>query len=214
MNTFFPTQRLARAAGCAGLAVAALAATLPAQAQGTTGGVRTYNDANAYSLLPYTRSGYIGINAGQSDFANDCGIGLFDCKKSNRAFSVYTGGLLNDWLGAEVGYINTGRADRAGGTTRGQGLALKGVLRAPIGPFNAFLKGGAVYGETRVTASALSTVSTGKRRGWGGTYGAGLGFDFTPNQGVVLEWARHEFVFPGSGRQDVDTTSVGYVYRF
>jgi len=208
--------RLAHAAGCAGLALAALAAAVPALAQSSsTGATRgTYNDSNAYSLLPYTRSGYVGINVGQTDFNTDCGIGPYSCEKSKAGLSVYTGGLLNEWLGAEVGYIHTGHADRSGGETRGQGVSLKAVLRAPVGPFNAFVKGGAIYGETKVSSGALSNINTGKRRGWGGTYGAGLGFDFTPNQGVVLEWARNQFLFSGTGRQDVDTTSLGYVYRF
>jgi hypothetical protein len=212
MNKNPARRHLARAAGCAGLALAALAATLPAQAQSSRSS--SYNDPNAYSLLPYTRSGYVGINVGQSEFDSDCGIGAYACEKSRAGFSVYTGGLLNEWLGAEVGAIYTGQADRSGGETRGQGLTLKAVLRAPIGPFNAFVKGGAIYGETKVSAGALSNINTGKRRGWGGTYGAGLGFDFTPNQGVVLEWARHQFLFPATGRQNVDTTSLGYVYRF
>ena len=68
---------------------------------------------------------------------------------------------------------------------------------------------------TKVSTGVLSNVKSGTKRGWGPVYGGGVGFDFTPSSGVVLEWQRHEFRYPGAGgRQDVDNTSVGYVYRF
>jgi hypothetical protein len=128
---------------------------------------------------------------------------------------VYTGGLFNEWLGMELGYTHTGSAERAGGMTRAQGINVSLVARAPLGAFNVFAKGGAIYGETSVSTGPLSDVTAGKRRGWGGTYGAGVGFDFTPTSGVALEWTRREFLFPGNGgRQNADITSLGYVHRF
>ncbi len=168
-----------------------------------------------YSLLPFTRRGYVGIQAGRTQLDTPCGSGGYDCNNPDGVARVFTGGLVNDWLGAEVGYFRTGRADRAGGNTRAQGFDVVGVLRAPIGAFNAYVKGGAVYGETRVSAGPLSDVGTGKKRGWGPSYGVGVGYDFLPNSGVVLDWTRNELRFAGlGGRQDVDTTSLGYVYRF
>jgi hypothetical protein len=84
-----------------------------------------------------------------------------------------------------------------------------------MGPVNIFAKGGAIYAQTKVSSDVLSGVPSGKHSGWGGIYGAGVGFDFTPSSGVVLEWSRSELRFPGiSDRQNVDTTSVGYIHRF
>lgn len=182
----------------------------------TMGGMgRGWNRGDGYSLLPYTRRGYIGLNLGKPEFNSGCGTPLlFNCEDPDVGGYLYTGGLINDWFGAEVGYLYTGDADRAGGRTSAQGLNLSLVLRAPLGAFNLFAKGGAMYAQTRVSADLLSGVTDGKRRDWAGTYGVGAGFDFTPNAGVVLEWSRYRLRFPGGERNDVDMTSLGYVHRF
>lgn len=200
------------------LAAAACAVAAPALAQTSAAGSSARAGASAtaadgYSLLPYTRRGYVGLNLGKPEFDLPCGT-AYGCDDPSVSGYLYTGGMFSDWLGLELGYLNTGSADRAGGSTRAQGLNLSLVLRAPMGPANAFLKAGTVWGETRVSTGVLSAEAAGKRRGWGASYGAGVGYDFTPTSGVVLEWSRHEFVFPGRGRQDVDTTSLGYVWRF
>jgi hypothetical protein len=214
------------AAACAGLSLAAQAqatSTDPsyadpvrtAQASTASRSGSSYASNDGYSLLPYTRRGYVGISLGRPEFKNGCGNGAYGCDNPDVAVSLYTGGLFNEWLGMELGYTNTGKAARAGGNTRAQGVGVSLVARAPMGAFSVFAKGGAIYGQTQVSTGLLSDVSAGKRRGWGGTYGAGVGYDFTPASGVVLEWTRHEFLFPGNGgRQDVDTASLGYVQRF
>lgn len=168
-----------------------------------------------YSMLPYTTRGYLGINVGQAKFGTACGTGGYACDDPRVSGYFYTGGLFNDWLGVELGYMNSGRAERAGGRSRAEGLAASLLLRAPMGPFSAFVKGGALYGETKVSAGPLSDVTPGKRRGWAPVFGGGLGYDFTAHHGVVLEWSRAKLRFPGEDeRRKVDTTSLGYVYRF
>ena len=176
-------------------------------------GTSDYN-RDAWSLLPGTRRGYVGINLGKPDYRLGSGTGLFDNDDPDAGLHVYTGGLFNDWLGAEVGYLNMGKADRGGGTTRAQGLNLSLVARAPIGQFSVFGKVGATYGRTKVSADLLSGLDEGSASGWGRSYGAGVGFDFTPSSGLVVEWARHRFRFAGDGRDDVDMTSIGYIHRF
>ncbi len=178
-----------------------------------TGSNLTQN-SDGYSWLPYTRKGYVGLNVGKSKFDTACGGGGYTCDDPNASLYVYTGGLINDWVGLELGYLNTGKANRAGGDTRAQGVNVNLVLRAPVGAFNAFVKGGAIYGQTRVSTGVLSNVTAGKRTGWGASYGAGVGYDFTPNSGIVLEVSRNEFRFPGGRRDNVDSTNVGYIYRF
>ncbi len=169
---------------------------------------------DAYSLIPYTRRGYVGLNLGKTEFDLPCGSGGYGCANPEVSGYLYTGGMFNDWFGTELGYVNAGKADRAGGATRAQGVNLSLVARAPVGPMNLFAKAGALYGETRVSTGFLSDVQDGKERGWGAAYAVGVGFDFTPTSGVVLEWSRNEFRFPGIGRQNVDATSLGYVHRF
>lgn len=193
---------------------AASAGTGSGSGSGTGTGMRAYGD-DAYSLLPFTRRGYVGLNLGKPSFDTDCGTPGFTCDDPSVGGYLYTGGLVNDWLGAEVGYLYTGDADRAGGRTKAQGLNLQVVLRAPIGPLNAFVKAGGMYAQTDVSSSVLSGVPSGRRRGWAPSYGAGLGFDLTPRHGIVLEWQRAELRFPGvDERQNLDSTSLGYKFMF
>lgn len=175
----------------------------------------TLDGGTDYSLLPYTRRGYVGLNLGQSDYgALSCGAGGFSCDDKDVGGTVYTGGMFNDWLGVELGYLHLGRVDRSGGRAEAQGLNVSLVGRLPLQQFNVFAKGGTTYGRTKVSADALSLVPTGKESGWGASYGAGVGLDVTPMASVVLEWARHDFHFEGTGKQEVDLTSLGVKYRF
>lgn len=184
-------------------------------AQASTAQGRGAAGDDSYSLLPYTRRGYFGISLGRPEFKNGCGNGAYGCDNPRVGMSIYTGGLFSEWLGMELGYMNTGKADRAGGSTRAQGVSASLVARAPMGAFNVFAKGGAIFGQTKVSTGVLSDVAAGKRRGWGGSYGVGAGYDFTPTSGLVLDWTRNEFRFAGGGgRQNVDTASLGYVQRF
>jgi OmpA-OmpF porin, OOP family len=174
-----------------------------------------FTRADGYSILPWTRRGYVGINLGRSDYGDfSCGTPGFGCDDTGTRLHLYTGGKFNEWLGMEVGYLNEGKVSRAGGSTRSDGVNLSLVGHLPVNAFHLFAKAGATYGRTRVSADALSGITSGSRRGWGGSYALGAGFDFTPSSGVVLEWSRNAFVQPGGGRNDVDGTSIGYVHRF
>ena len=132
-----------------------LLAAATAGAQQTS---RSNTDTDRYSMLPYTRSGYVGLNLGQTQFDTGCGSGGYVCKDSRVSGQVYTGGLFNDWVGVELGYLNTGKADRAGGRTRAEGVGVSLLLRAPLGSFNAFVKAGGLYGQTKVSAGASTSA--------------------------------------------------------
>lgn len=187
----------------------------PSAAAGGSTALSSAASNEGYSWIPGTRRGYVGINLGRSDHGTPCGSGGFGCDKPNVAGKVYSGGMFNDYLGMEVGYLHAGRADRAGGRTDAQGLNASVVGRVPLGSaFNAFAKGGVTYGRTHVSAASTAGVPTGTGSGWGASYGAGLGWDFNRTSGVVLEWERHDFRFAGLGKRDVDMTTIGYRHRF
>lgn len=202
------SHRLFRTASMAALA---LAFAVPAFAQSSTN-----TRAPGYSVIPYSSHGYLGINVGKPDFENGCGVGGFACSDSTNSVNIYTGGMFNNYLGAEIGYVNLGKAKRGGGRTEAQGINLSLVGKLPLGSsaVHLFGKVGMVYGRTEVTASALSGIPTGKASGWEGSYGAGVGFDLSPRSSIVLEWARYDLRFAGVGKREVDTTSIGYVHRF
>ena len=171
------------------------------------------NTSGSYSVIPYSTNGYIGFNVGRPDWSVPC-AGGFACSDSNTSYHLYTGGMFNQNFGAEIGYVDFGRSDRAGGRTRAHGINLSLVGTVPLGAFNLYAKVGTLYGRTEVTASPLSGVATGKDSGWEGTYGVGVGFNLTPRSSVVLEWNRYDLNFAGVGKRDVTTTSLGYVHRF
>lgn len=184
-----------------------------AQSSGTGSSQSAWDSGSDYSLLPWTQRGYVGLNIGKPDYKGDCPAG-FSCDDADARAHLYTGGFVNDWLGAELGYQYEGKADRAGGSMRAEGINLSLVLHAPLGQFHLYGKVGGLYGRTKVSADALSGVATGKETGWGASYALGAGFDFTPSSGVVLEVTRNRYRFPGDVRENIDSANIGYVHRF
>lgn len=159
--------------------------------------------------------GYIGINAGQSDFRQGCGTGLFSCDDKDDAYSVYGGSMLNNNFGLELGYVNMGDIGRAGGTTKAHGVNLSLVGKLPVSQtFGVFGKVGTTYGRTSVSAAPGSGVVSGKEDGFGLSVGAGVSFDFSERWSAVLQWDRHDFKFAGSGRDNINATTLGLKYRF
>lgn len=181
----------------------------------STGGRRMYDTTQgSFSLIPYATNGYIGLNAGRPDWNSPCGLGGFECSDSDVAYNIYTGGMFNPYFGAEVGYVNFGRSERAGGRTRAHGFNLSLVGQIPLGAVTLYGKAGGLYGRTDVTANPLSGMPSGEVSGWEKSYGAGASFNFSPRSAVVLEWNRYDIRFVGTGRHDITTTSLGYLHRF
>jgi OmpA-OmpF porin, OOP family len=194
--------------------------TVLAQAAGgsTSGAVPTTGPRmpgeGGYSIIPYSTQGYVDINVGRPDYDLGCGAGGFSCSDSSTSFNLYTGGMFTQYLGAELGYVNLGKMRRGGGASKAHGINVSLVGRVPLGAFNVFGKLGTTYSRTEVTASPLSGIATGRESGWAPTYGAGVGYDLTPRSSIVLEWNRYDMRFAGVGKQEVTTTSLGYVHRF
>jgi len=170
------------------------------------------SSGSSMSLIPYTTYGYVGLNLGRANYKTPCS-GLFTCNDSNIGGEIYTGGMFTRAFGLELGYVNTGDADRNGGKTKAQGVNISLVGNLPVtDTFNVFAKGGTTYGWTSVSA-APGTVPTGDTNGFGLSYGAGLGFDVSRSVQLVAQWDRNRFKFV-SGRDDVDLYTVGLKYKF
>jgi OOP family OmpA-OmpF porin len=198
-NRFRQWTALGFAAMCAGVVPHAA----QAQARGET----------EFSLLPYTRSGYVGLNLGSPQYSTPCGVG-FSCDDPNTSVRLYTGGWINPNLGIEFAYLHMGSADRAGGTVRAQGVNLSLVGRVPFAErFGVFGKLGTTYGRTRQSAAAGSGVTTGNENGFGVSYGFGASWDVARNWTLLVEWEHHDFKF-ASGREPVKAASLGVQYRF
>ena len=201
---------------CMAVAALALSATVHAQSTGTTGSMSSSGGSSASGSSWYAPAGgYIGFNAGRSDFGGGCGIRAFNCEDNDTAYSLYGGSLLNSNFGLELGYTDFGRIARGGGTTRAHGINLSAVGQYPLTQsFSVFGKLGANYGRTEVTSVAGSGVAAGKESGFASTYGLGVNFDITQQLAAVVQWDQTNLKFFGSGREHINTTSVGLKYRF
>jgi opacity protein-like surface antigen len=192
------------------LAVAALTAGAGAQAQGSspaTGG-------SGYSWYAPGAT-YIGFNAGKSDYSLSSGAGAFPSDNRHTAYNIYGGGYFNNYVGLELGYANFGKINRAGGTTKAEGINLSLVGKLPLNnSFNLQGRLGTTYGRTNVSSVPVSGIVSGSESGFGLSYGLGAEYAFDPNWSAVLQWDRYALKFPGSGRDRVSATTVGLRYRF
>jgi OOP family OmpA-OmpF porin len=165
------------------------------------------------ALAQSSQHGYIGLNGGRAEYNTDCGV-LASCDNADGAWKVYVGGAVNDWLAVELGFVDMRHADRAGGSSKARGVNLSLVGQVPLGDmFHLYGKLGTTYGRTDVSAGVGQPVATGDDKGFGATGGVGAAIDFARTWTVALEWERQQFRFVG-GRQDVDLTSLGVIYRY
>ncbi len=192
---------------------AAASLFLGSAAYGQTAGAA---DSPRSSWWPAAGRSYLGLNLGRSQYNVPCGTGVsLLCNDTDRSVQLYAGTAVADFWGVELGYLNMGRIDRAGGTTRAQGLNLSLVGKAPLGrSFGVFGKVGTTYGRTETSALAGSGIAAGTDRGFGLSYGAGVSYDFTPRLSATLQWDSNDFRFAGSGRDAVRSTSLGLQYRY
>ena len=171
--------------------------------------------ALAQSNLPGASMGYVGLNAGQSNFRLDSGTGLFSADTLSTAYSLYTGGYFSNNFGVEVGYIDFGRVNRGGGSTKADGFNLSLIGKLPTGgSFNLLGRIGTIYGRSEVSSSTGSGIVAGTENVWDWSYGVGAEYLFNPNWSGVLQYDEHYLKFPGTGRDRITNTSLGARYRF
>ena len=199
------------------LAVASLAAASGAQAQTSSSSNTGMSNASGPFTMLSSPKTYIGLSAGQTDYSLGNGTGLFGSNNRPTAYSLAGGGYFTNNLGAELAYTDFGRIDRAGGTTRAEGLSLRLIGKLPLSQsFNLLGKIGTTYGRTDVSAAAGSGIASGSDSGFGLSLGVGAEYFFTPNVSAVVQYDMHELRFAGgtSSRDRVGVASLGVRYSF
>ena len=188
------------------LAVAALAAVTGAQAQSSSSSNYSFYSPGA---------GYVGFNAGRSDFSLSNGTGIFASDKHDTAYNIYAGSYFSSNFGLELGYTDFGNVSRAGGNTKAKGVNLSLVGKFPLSnAFNLLGKLGTTYGRTSVSSAPGSGVASGSENGFGVSYGVGAEYAFNPNWSAVLQYDEHKLKFAGGDRDRISATTVGVRYRF
>ena len=205
----FAPSSLARSRARSALQLAAgltsvLALAAPGHAQGptelpssttATSGSGGSMSSDASWWRPGSGHTAIGLNVGRSTFKAPCGS-VFACDDTDRYWTLYGRNMVNEHWGGELGFVDMGRMDRGGGTTRARGLNVSLVGKVPFAQgFGAFGKVGAMYGRTRTSTAAGADIAGGNDNGFGLSVGAGLSWDFTPQVSAVLEWDRYNFKF-------------------
>jgi OOP family OmpA-OmpF porin len=157
--------------------------------------------------------GYLGVSAGESKFHTGCADN-FSCDKSDTAWRLHAGGKFNEYLALEFGYTGLGRINTSGGDTNAFAVPLTLVAGAPLGHgFGVFGKLGGLYGRTDVTVDPATQLDSGRKSGWGWTYGVGATYAVTKNVQIRTDWDRYQLDFAG-GRNEVDMLSAGLQLRF
>ena len=188
------------------LLVAAASLTVAASAQ-------AQNTLSSNMYVP--GSGYVGLSVGQSDYSLGNGIGVFGSDQGNTSYGVHGGGYFNNNFGVEIGYTDFGSVNRAGGTTKADGINLSLIGKMPLNPsFNLLGKIGTTYSRTDVTANPASGIVAGSENGFGLSYGIGVEYVITPQWSTVLQYESQDMKFAGDRDDRVGNTSLSARYRF
>ena len=188
------------------VAAASLTAMAGAQAQSTVDGPYSFYSPG---------SGYLGLNAGKSNFSVGNGTGFFTSDNKDTTYGVYGGSYFTPYFGAELGYTNFGKVNRAGGSTKAEGINVSLIGRLPLSPqFNLLGKLGTTYGRTDVSSAFGSGVVAGKETGFDVSYGIGAEYAFTPAVSGVLQYDEHKMKFAGGDNNRVGAATAGIRFKF
>lgn len=185
----------------AALFVAALSASVAAQAQSSTA-AGAYPSGNAY----------LALNAGTADLSRPItAFGVFGGQQQGQAYGIAFGNyVMGQNYGYEVGYADFGSVTRYGGRTKVDGVTLSVLGRIPVGSnFNLLGKLGTTYSRTDVSTDLANSSLAGSERGFDWSYGIGGEVKITPQWGATLQYAEHFVKYPSTGSERISSTTLG-----
>lgn len=172
---------------------------------------------------------YAGGAFGQTKAKDTCEGVPIPCDDKDTSWKIFGGYQINKNFGAELGYVDLGKATAAGtisGVTvnasiKAKAWELVGVGTIPFADnFSAYGKLGFFRWDVDASVSAtvpgFSVAGSIGDRGTDFTYGLGLKYDFTKNLAARLEWQRYNNIgnHATTGKSDVDLFSLGVVFKF
>ena len=143
----------------------------------------------------------------------------------DRGGKIFGGYQFNKNFGAELGYVNLGKATASGVilgvpvtvSEKAKGFELLGVGTLPLADkFSAYGKLGFFRWDVDASATIGGLSASLSENGTDLTYGIGLKYDFAKNIGARLEWQRYKDLGNNAttGKSDVDLVSIGIVFKF
>jgi OOP family OmpA-OmpF porin len=161
---------------------------------------------------------YLGGAVGGSKFHDACDgapAGV-SCDDTDTAWKGFVGYQFTRYIGAELGWVDFGKATASAGgfsaKADARGLELVAVASYP------FTQQFAVYGKLGGIRSRVSITGPGvgvTDNSTDFTYGAGLRYNFVRNFAARLEWQRYQNVGSSTtGSDDIDLFSIGLLYGF
>lgn len=180
---------------------------------------------------------YIGGNVGRAStkkFDNNDIIGVppatvtgTSSDDRDTAYKLYGGYQFHRNLAIEGGYFDLGRYNYGystatgafNGDTRYQGLNLDLVGTLPVWDrLSVIGRVGAAYTRARSSVNTTGGLpdmgGSQTERRWGPKVGLGLEYAITPALAVRGEWERYRVRDAVRGKGDIDTATIGVVWRF
>jgi OOP family OmpA-OmpF porin len=165
-----------------------------------------------------SRGGYLGFNAGQSDYkATGC---TSPCDSKGRDYKLFGGMQFNRFAALEVGYSDLGKGTFGASQLKATAWEVSGVGTWGI-PLGAQGIGLSVLGRLGIYNGELksTTPSTGaevKKGTTDLTFGFGVQADLSRILAVRGEWQRFNKMGGGGlgQKSDVDALTVGALFRF
>lgn len=166
---------------------------------------------------------YGAFDIGQSDLKEGCnGVAAgVSCKHTDTAFRLAAGYQINQNFGVEGAYVDSGKATASAPgiftaevkSTEWQ-LVATGTL--PMGnDFSLIGKAGFAFWEAKPSATALGAViPIASETGGDFLWGIGAQYDFTKSVAVRGQYESHKLGNTTLDRGDLDTFSMGVVYKF
>jgi OOP family OmpA-OmpF porin len=165
---------------------------------------------------------YIGAAYGMTSFDLDTtGITNPTVDDSDSGFKIYGGFQFNKHLGAEVGYVDAGKATFSGsaipslgigaftGDVKVTAITFAGVGTLPLNEsFALFGKLGLAAWDAKASASVAGFAGSADDSGTDLLYGVGARYNLNKNWGLVLEFEKVDTDEP------VSMTSFGVRYKF
>jgi len=165
---------------------------------------------------------FAGGSIGQSDIDDEVAAGLITAGTvdgKDTAWKIFGGYMFNRHFGVEGAYVNLGEASYSGnffgapvtgGKIEVSGFNLAALGSYPINEqFSVFGKIGLFLWDAEASDTTGGVPFSAKEDGTDLSFGVGLGYNFTRNLGVRLEWEMVE-----AADADATLLSIGIAWRF